>query len=95
MYLGSVMEAAETEELYNRMAHPYTQALMAAAPVLDPVLGKRFSQKLIKDDPSGPVYPPGGCKFYPRCPEALDLCREGVPELREIGPGHFAACHRI
>ncbi|MDR3172932.1 MAG: ABC transporter ATP-binding protein [Treponema sp.] len=95
MYLGSVMEAAETGELYKRMAHPYTQALMAAAPVLDPVVGKQFSPKLIKDDPSGPLYPPGGCKFYPRCPEAGDRCREGVPELREIGPGHFAACYKI
>jgi len=90
MYLGRVVEAAPTGELYAQANHPYTQALLAEVPRLD-LRRKRFIS--IKGEIPSPLNPPPGCHFHPRCPFALPRCRIERPTLREIAPQHFAACH--
>ena len=91
MYLGAVVELAETEELYRHAFHPYTQVLLRANPGLDP--RHRSQQTLIQGDPPSPLHLPQGCRFHPRCPYAQERCRTQAPALAEIAPGHFAACH--
>jgi peptide/nickel transport system ATP-binding protein len=92
MYLGKVVELAEAKELVLSPAHPYTEALLSAVPSVDPVL-KAFRIILGGDLPS-PVYPPPGCPFHPRCPLAqFPRCKAELPALREVRPGHLAACH--
>jgi len=90
MYLGRVVEAAPTEELYARANHPYTQALLAEVPRLDL---RRKSFISIKGEIPSPLAPPPGCHFHPRCPHAMPRCRIEQPVLREIAPLHFSACH--
>ncbi|CAM4200317.1 ABC transporter ATP-binding protein [Saccharibacillus endophyticus] len=91
MYLGTMMEMAPTDELFSNPLHPYTKALMSAIPVPDPTL-KRERIVLQGDIPS-PANPPSGCKFHTRCPMASDICKEQVPEYRNVGNEHFVACH--
>jgi oligopeptide/dipeptide ABC transporter ATP-binding protein len=91
MYLGVIVERAPTAALYRDPHHPYTQALLAAAPVPDPRLRRR--KLLLPGDPPSPIAPPSGCRFRTRCPHATDRCAAEVPPLRELAPGHFAACH--
>ena len=93
MYLGRIMEIAEKDTLYSRPKHPYTSALLAAVPKPDPAQRHQF-QVLPGDIPS-PVDPPTGCVFRTRCPKAIADCAAAVPELREVEPGHFAACIRV
>ena len=93
MYLGRVMELAETGELIAHPAHPYTQALLSAVPVLDP-LSQRRRIRLPGDVPS-PIHPPSGCPFHPRCPLAVDRCRTEMPAWRELRPHHWVACHLV
>ena len=93
MYLGRIMEIAEKDTLYSRPKHPYTSALLAAVPKPDPAQRHQF-QVLPGDIPS-PVDPPSGCVFRTRCPKAIADCATAVPELREVEPGHFAACIRV
>ena len=93
MYLGRIMEIAEKDTLYSRPKHPYTSALLAAVPKPDPAQRHQF-QVLPGDIPS-PVDPPTGCVFRTRCPKAIADCATAVPELREVEPGHFAACIRV
>jgi peptide/nickel transport system ATP-binding protein len=90
MYLGRVVEAAPTEEIYARANHPYTQALLAEVPRLD--LRRKSFISIIGEIPS-PLDPPPGCHFHPRCPHAMPRCRIEQPILREILPLHFSACH--
>jgi len=90
MYLGRVVEAAATEDIYARPNHPYTQALLAEVPRMD-VRGKRFVS--IKGEIPSPLAPPPGCHFHPRCPHAMPRCRIEQPVLREIAPLQFSACH--
>lgn len=90
MYLGRVVEAAATEDIYARPNHPYTQALLAEVPRMD-VRGKRFVS--IKGEIPSPLAPPPGCHFHPRCPHAMPRCRIEQPLLREIAPLQFSACH--
>ncbi len=91
MYLGKVVELAEAKSIIREPKHPYTQALISAVPVVDPD-SKRQRIVLPGDVPS-PIHPPPGCPFHPRCPIAEEKCRVEIPALREISPGHFAACH--
>ena len=91
MYLGQVAELADARTLAREPKHPYTQALISAVPVVDPA-SKRQRVVLTGDVPS-PIAPPGGCPFHPRCPVAEARCKVEKPALREVSPGHFAACH--
>jgi len=91
MYLGKIVEFARTEELYKNPLHPYAIALLAAIPVPDPTL-KRERVILTGEVPS-PINPPLGCRFHPRCPKVMETCRREEPRLRDLGNGHFVACH--
>lgn len=95
MYLGSMMELASSEDLYANPKHPYTQALMSAVPVPDPVAMKeRVKQRVIlQGDIPSPTNPPAGCVFHTRCPHAMDICRTKVPAFKDVGQEHFVACH--
>jgi oligopeptide transport system ATP-binding protein len=91
MYLGRLVEMANAEDLFNAPHHPYSQALLSAAPVPDPE--RRRSRIVLTGDVPSPANAPSGCHFNPRCPIAQPVCRESVPELREVAPGRQAACH--
>lgn len=91
MYLGRLVEITDADKLYEKPLHPYTKALLAAVPIPDPEI-KRDRELLTGDIPS-PANPPKGCAFHTRCKECMDVCKTDRPELREIEPGHFAACH--
>ena len=91
MYLGSMVELGDKDEIYSNPQHPYTRALMAAIPIPDP--DKRSDMKLIEGEIPSNVNTPKGCKFHPRCPFAKDICKTEVPEVKEIKPRHFVQCH--
>jgi oligopeptide/dipeptide ABC transporter ATP-binding protein len=93
MYLGKIVESAETHELFNHPVHPYTKALLEAVPVVTSQRDKEF--KIINGEIPSPLDPPKGCSFCTRCPIAADRCRKTAPEYKEIGTGHFAACHLL
>jgi len=91
MYLGRIVELTDKRTLFARPLHPYTEALLAAAPIPDPA--KKRRRVILGGDVPSPVNPPAGCHFHSRCPYAIELCRAETPRLREIRPGHWAACH--
>jgi len=93
MYLGHMVELAEVEELYSNMQHPYTQALMSAVPIADPDLAAQTRRIVLQGDVPQPIDPPPGCPFASRCRYCKPVCRETMPEMREISKGHFVACH--
>ncbi len=92
MYLGKIVEVADRRELYDNPLHPYTKALLAAVPIPDPALEAQRSRSVLMGEVPSPLNPPPGCVFHPRCPIAVESCRAQVPPLREITPGHWAAC---
>lgn len=91
MYLGSMVEFADSEEMFLRRYHPYTQALLAAVPI--PVFGAKKERKLIKGEITSPINPGNECRFAKRCPYAQERCSHETPTLYEATPGHFVACH--
>jgi len=91
MYLGRIVEVAPARELYSAPRHPYTEALLSAVPVPDPTFKRR--RIVLQGDVPNPVRPPSGCHFHPRCPHAMERCRQETPLLREIAPGRMSACH--
>jgi oligopeptide/dipeptide ABC transporter ATP-binding protein len=93
MYLGRLVETAPAEALYRRPRHPYTVALLAAAPVPDPVRERARTPTVLAGGPPNPVNPPGGCPFHPRCPRARERCVVERPPLAPLEAGHLAACH--
>ncbi|WP_211159952.1 ABC transporter ATP-binding protein [Aromatoleum aromaticum] len=95
MYLGRVMEVADRESLYGEPLHPYTRLLLEAAPTPDPAKEKLRHAALIRGELPSPFSPPSGCPFRTRCPMADDACSHTVPELREVRPGHRAACLKL
>jgi oligopeptide transport system ATP-binding protein len=95
MYLGVLMELAESNELYTRPLHPYTQALLSAVPIPDPRIEAKRQRIILKGEVPNPINPPTGCRFHTRCPIAFERCPREVPEWREIHAGHFVACHAV
>ena len=95
MYLGNMVEFASSDELYSEPLHPYTKALMSAIPIPDPDEEKKKKRIPIEGEIPSPINPKPGCRFAARCRYATDACREATPELVEVKPDHFVACHRV
>jgi oligopeptide/dipeptide ABC transporter ATP-binding protein len=93
MYLGRIVELADRNALYEEPLHPYTRALLSAVPIPDPALEARRAHTVLRGEVPSPLKPPSGCVFHPRCPHASERCSAEVPTLRELKPGHWAACH--
>jgi oligopeptide/dipeptide ABC transporter ATP-binding protein len=91
MYLGKIVELAEKDALFRTPLHPYTEALLSAAPLPDP--GARHQRIILAGEVPSPINPPDGCRFHTRCPYAVERCRVEEPAMREVAPGHRAACH--
>ena len=93
MYLGKIMELTTRAELYETPLHPYTQALLSAVPIPDPVVEEKRQRIILEGDVPSPANPPQGCNFNTRCPRVMDICHETEPEFKDIGGEHFVACH--
>jgi oligopeptide/dipeptide ABC transporter ATP-binding protein len=93
MYLGNIVETAEKTELYMNPLHPYTKALLSAVPIPDPTIKRE--RIILKGDIPNPANPPSGCRFNTRCPECQEICKQQIPELKDMGNGHKVACHFV
>ena len=91
MYLGEIVEQAETDELYDNTLHPYTKALFSAALTANP--DSQREEIILRGEVPSPINPPSGCRFHQRCPYAMDVCSQEVPVRKEMAPGHFVNCH--
>jgi oligopeptide/dipeptide ABC transporter ATP-binding protein len=95
MYLGKMVELAESDELFDSPIHPYTKALLSAVPVPDPTTEKHREHQVLQGEVPSPMNPPSGCVFHPRCPMAVDSCQVDIPLLVEKRPGHWVACSQV
>ena len=95
MYLGHMMEMAESEELIFHPVHPYTKSLISAVPIPDPNKARSANRMILEGDVPSPLNPPNGCPFVTRCPFATGPCKETAPEFKEISAGHYCACHNV
>lgn len=95
MYLGKIVELTDRDTLYNNPLHPYTQALLSAIPIPDPVVEERRRRIILKGEIPSPANPPPGCRFHTRCPVVMDICKEVEPEFKDVGGEHWVACHRL
>jgi oligopeptide/dipeptide ABC transporter ATP-binding protein len=95
MYLGRIMEITDRQRLYDNPLHPYTQALLSAVPIPDPVVEAHRERIIVRGEVPSPLHSLSGCVFHPRCPIAVAECAEVVPALREAQPGHHVACIRV
>lgn len=95
MYLGKFVELTDSDELYAHPLHPYTKALISAAPIPDPEADLARERILLEGEVPSPINPPKGCNFCTRCPHATSLCHEKEPEYKEVRPGHYVACHCV
>ncbi len=93
MYLGKIVEIGETKKLYDNPKHPYTQALMSAVPIPDPVKERQRKRIPLSGEIPSPIDIPSGCPFHPRCPMAEDICRKKIPDFRRLSNGSHASCH--
>jgi oligopeptide transport system ATP-binding protein len=91
MYLGQIAELAESQELYAKPLHPYTEALLSAIPIPDPLTKRK--RLILEGDPPSPIHPPQGCRFHTRCHKRIDRCDKDEPRLREVAPKHWVSCH--
>lgn len=94
MYLGKMVELADAKEIYDHPLHPYSKSLMSAVPVPNPKIARANKRVVLTGDIPSPLNAPSGCPFRTRCAYACDACAEAMPELKEVSPGHFVACHR-
>ena len=95
MYLGNIVELTDSESLYTKSLHPYTQSLISAIPISEPSVAKTKQRIILSGEIPSPINPPSGCKFRTRCPKAEAICAEKVPEFREVENGHYCACHLV
>ncbi|GAB6501012.1 oligopeptide ABC transporter ATP-binding protein [Bacillus sp. UMTAT18] len=93
MYLGTIVETAPRDKLFTNPLHPYTKALLSAVPIPDPTVKRE--RIILEGDIPSPANPPSGCRFHTRCPFATDICKQTVPEFRNVGEEHFVACHHV
>lgn len=95
MYLGKIVELADSDELYNNPMHPYTKSLLSAVPIADPEIAKQRKRIILQGDVPSPLHVPSGCSFRTRCPYATEKCSQEIPEFKEVKDNHFAACHLL